>query len=85
VGVDVKPWQQQAPRPSRDNKAIRATGDMLALVDARIASHGADGLPEWLGATFGHANMTDRACILSRLMRENYGRAFMDLCREALP
>lgn len=81
----MKPWQPQAPRPSRDNKAIRATGDMLALIDARIASHGTDGLPDWLADNFQHANMTDRACILSRLMRENYGRAFMDLCREALP
>jgi hypothetical protein len=74
-----------APPKERSPAMVNATGRALAALDARIAAHGADGLPAWLSTHFGGLAFTDRACAMQRVMRHNFGREVLAACREALP
>ena len=66
VGVAVM-YQRAIPRPDRDARDYKATSAVVALLDARIASHGADGLPAWLSANVAGRNATDKAAVMLRV------------------
>jgi hypothetical protein len=68
----------------RDIAAINASGRALDAVDSRIASHGADGLPDWLAANRDGLTITDKTCVMARIIGKSFGRAVNDACREAL-
>ncbi len=82
----MKPWSRPTiPPRQRDDKAIKGTADMLAALDNRIASHGADGLPEWLVSQgIAGRSFTDRVAALGRIMRAGFDRGVLDACREVM-
>lgn len=73
-----------APPKERTLAMINASGRALDAVDARIASHGADGLPDWLAANRDGLTITDKTCVMARIIGKSFGRAVNDACREAL-
>jgi len=82
----LKARQGQAPTQKREREmaAINATGRTLELLDARLASHGADGLAGWLRANVAGEPATTRACVLVRISGKCYGREVMDACRDVM-
>lgn len=83
----MKPWSRPTiPPRQRDDKMISDTNAMLAALDSRLASHGADGLPEWLVAMgINGRSFTDRVAALGRIRAAKFDRAVLDACREVLP
>lgn len=66
-------------------EAYRAVKRMCDSVEARIASHGADGLPEWLVERgYDLANMSQKTAILM-LVNRLLGKEARDKCRDVLP
>lgn len=73
-----------APPKERTLAMINASWRALDAVDARIASHGAEGLADWLARNSAGLTMTDRTCVMARIIGKSFGRAVNDACREAL-
>ena len=73
-----------APR-ERELDALKRSDAMVALFNARIASHADEGLADWLRAVIAPTcPATDRAYLLSRISGLRYGADVMAACREAL-
>ena len=77
--------QGQAPaKKDREQAAVNATGRALAKLDAQLDDHGADGLAGWLLTFRDGLTVTDKACVMSRIMGRSFGRDVEADCREAL-
>lgn len=73
-----------APRKERDAAAMAHTSNVLALVDARLASHGFSGLPAWLRANVSGMGATDRACVMQRVMGAHPPGDVLSACRAVM-
>ena len=71
-------------KKERELVDIKATGLALERLDARLAEHGADDLPQWLRANLAGEPATTRACCLVRISGKCFGREVMDACRDVM-
>lgn len=73
----------QSDAIARQQAAKRAQG-AVAATEARIASHGATGLPEWLSANLGGAERLCRTMALLAIKRAGIGGDVLRACQERM-
>lgn len=68
----------------RQQAAINRAGKALEALEAQLATHGTDGLVEWLRATFGGAEGTVRTCVMTRLRGRSIDKQILQQCVDVL-
>lgn len=86
MAVGRKPWQATVPPRERERLALKHSDALVALFNARIASHGDEGLADWLRSAIAPTcPPTDRAYLHSRIAGLGYSADVRAACRDAMP